>query len=314
MTGGIVPAEVLRTAHTIGSGALRWLRANAHFGPLPTHTVVDFNDRDSAYKPLGETALATSLVLREGVAGPGELAAARELLDYAWGQFREGDFLYERQVRHPLVTDPLETYAHFVRAGIRHERMDRLLAHLDELRSVRAIEMMANRRLAVANASRVVGLAHRPDWAELSADTWLGQTPEPWVIDWMTAYNMTHAVFHITDWGAHPELLPAEIRDYLRVWLPVWVDVWAEVAQFDLVGELLIVDACLPEPVCDDQGWRTLAAAQRADGLLPRDADPVDEDPRQAFKDHEHTAVVAIVAGTVTLARSLGTAPAPTLG
>ncbi|MFI6982715.1 DUF6895 family protein [Embleya sp. NPDC050154] len=314
MTGGLVRADVLKTAHTIGSRALRWLHENARFGPLPTHTVVDFNDRDSAYKPLGETALATSLVLREGVAGPADLAAARALIEFAWEQFRDGDFLYERQVRHPLLTDPLETYAHFVRAGIRHEPMDALLAHLSGLRSVHAIEMMPNRRLAVANASRVAGLTHRPDWPALAADSWLGMTPEPWVIDWMTAYHMTHAVFHITDWGAHPEQLPAEIADYLRAWLPVWVDVWAEVFQYDLVGELLIVDACLPEPVCDAQGWETLAAAQLPNGLLPRDADPVDEDPQRAFKDHEHTAVVAIVAGTITLARSLGNTPAPALG
>ncbi|WP_406278425.1 DUF6895 family protein [Embleya sp. NBC_00896] len=306
-------ADVLKTAHTVGSRALRWLHENAEFGTLPTHTVVDFDDRDSAYKPLGEAALATSLVLREGVAGPGDLAAARTLIDFAWEQFRHGDFLYERQVRHTLVTDPLETYAHFARAGIRHERMDDLLTHLDGLRSVRAIEMMPNRRLGVANASRVVGLPHRPDWAALAAATWLGTTPEPWVIDWMTAYNMTHTVFHLTDWGAHPELLPADIRDYLRIWLPVWVDVWQEVSQFDLVGELLIVDACLEEPVCDSRGWDRLAAAQHADGLLPRDADPVDKDARQAFKDHEHTAVVAIVAGTITLSRSLGAKPAAAL-
>jgi hypothetical protein len=303
-------ADVLKTAHTVGSRALGWLRDSAGFGTLPTHTIVDFDDRDSAYKPLGETALATSLVLREGVAGPAELAAARALVQFAWGQFRDGDFLYERQVGHPLVTDPLETYAHFVRAGIRHERMDHLLAHLADLDSARAIEMMPNRRLAVANARRVARVRDDHDWSTLAADTWLGATPEPWAIDWMTGYNMTHTVFHITDWGAHPELLPTEIRDYLRVWLPVWVDVWQEVAQFDLVGELLAVDACLTEPVCDAQGWNRLARAQHPNGLLPRDADPVDTDPRQAFKDHEHTAVVAVVAGTITLARSLGAAPA----
>ncbi|MFE5327407.1 DUF6895 family protein [Embleya sp. NPDC056575] len=304
-------AEVLKTAHTIGSRALRWLHDNAEFGTLPTHTIVDFNDRDGAYKPLGETALATSLMLREGVAGPGDLATARNLIGFAWEQFQSGNFLYERQLRHPLITDPLETYAHFARAGLRHEPMDRLQEHLAELRSVQGIELMPNRRLAVANASRVAGSNRRFDWAALAADTWLGLTPEPWLIDWMTAYCMTHTVFHVTDWGAHPELLPAEIQDYLRLWLPVWVDIWAEVSQFDLVGELLAVDACLTEPVCDARGWERLAAAQHEDGLLPRDADPIDEDPKQAFKDHEHTAVVAIVAGTITLARSLGTTPAP---
>jgi hypothetical protein len=305
-----VNPDVLKTAHTMGSRALRWLHDNHAFGTLPTHTVVDFEDRDSAYKPLGETALATSLVLREGVAGPADLAMARSLADFAWEQFRDGDFLYERQVRHTLVTDPLETYAHFVRAGIRHGRLDDLTTHLAGLRSARAVEMMPNRRLAVANAARVAGVGPPPDWAALVADTWLGAEPEPWAIDWMTGYHVTHTVFHVTDWGAHPELLPARTVDYLRTWLPVWVDVWLEVSQWDLVGELLIVDACLDEPVCDPSTWARLARAQRPDGMLPRDAEPVDEDPRRAFKDNEHTAVVAIVAGTLTLARSLGSAPA----
>jgi hypothetical protein len=305
-----VNPRVLRTAHGVGSRALAWLHGSRQFGSLPPGADIEFSDPDNIYKPLGETALAASMVLREGVAGPGELRAAQELLDFTWEQFRAGDFLFERQVRHPMVTDPLETYAHFVRGGYRNRSLDEVAAHLGGLDSFRAIEMMPNRRLAVANANRVINPGYQCDWAALAADTWLGSTPEPWMIDWMTGYHLTHAVFHLTDWGSHPDGLPEPVVDYLRTWLPVWADVWQEVAQWDLLGELLIVDACQREPVCDPQSWERLAEAQHRDGLLPRDAEPVSEDPRRAFKDNEHTAVVAIVAGTVTLARSLGSAPA----
>ena len=304
MNGG-----VLGTAQRIGSQALSWLRDSAHFGALPD-TTVDFADPDNAYKPLGETALAASLVLREGVGGPAELRTSRDLLDQAWAQLRHGDFLFERQLRHPMVTDPVETYAHFVRGGHRHPGLDRIAEHLGGLASTRAVEMMPNRRLGVANAHRVIGSGCGPaddgDWAAMAADTWLGASPEPWVIDWMTGYNMTHTVFHLTDWGARPDGLPEPLAAYLRDWLPVWADVWQEVAQWDLLGELLIVDACLPEPVCDPRTWDRLAQVQHPSGLLPRDAEPVTEDPRQAFKDHEHTAVVAVVASTLTLSRALG--------
>lgn len=296
---------VLGTAQRLGSRALAWLEGSAHFGALPD-TTVDFADPDNGYKPLGELALAASLVLREGVGGPADLRTARTLLDRAWGQLREGDVLFERQLLHPMVTDPVETYAHFVRGGHRHPGLDRLAGHLGALASNRASEMMPNRRLGVANAHRVIGSGDRGDWAAMAAATWLGARPEPWMIDWMTGYHLTHTVFHLTDWGASPEGLPEPLAEYLRTWLPVWAEVWQEVAQWDLLGELLIVDACLPEPVCDPRSWDLLARQQHPGGLLPRDADPVAGDPRQAFKDHEHTAVVAVVAGTLTLSRALG--------
>jgi hypothetical protein len=157
----------------------------------------------------------------------------------------------------------------------------------------------------------VAGVGREPDWAALAAATWLGALPEPWAIDWMTGYNVTHTVFHLTDWGARPHGLPAPMRRYLRDWLPVWADIWLELGQWDLVAELLIVDACLDEPACDPDNWQALAAAQHEDGLLPRDAEPVEDDPERAFKDNEHTAVVSIVAAALTLSRALGARGAP---
>ena len=111
-------------------------------------------------------------------------------------------------------------------------------------------------------------------------------------------------------WGASPGGLPAPLQAYLRTWLPVWVEVWREVAQWDLVGELLFVDACLDEPVCGAGPWEELAEVQRPDGLLPRDADPVPEDPVEAFTEHHHPTAVAVMAGTIALSRALNT-PTP---
>ncbi|MEV6975405.1 hypothetical protein [Kitasatospora sp. NPDC093806] len=302
--------RILATAQQLGSRAMAWLHASHQqgFGTLSDNITIDLADPNSAYKPLGECALAASLVLRDGVTGPHDARLAQEMLDFGWTQLREGNLLYERQLRHLLMTDPLETYIHFARSGYRHPRLDELLESLAELRAVQAAEVLPNRRLAIANARRVVGLRNQPDdWAALTAGTWLGATPEPWAVDWMTGYDITHTAFHLTDWGARPENLPERLRDYLLAWLPVWVDIWLEVGQWDLVGELLVVDSCIGEPTTGAQGWEALAAVQREDGLIPRDnSEPVDDDPEQAFRDHEHTAVVAVVAGTVTLSRALG--------
>ncbi|MFD7702155.1 DUF6895 family protein [Streptomyces caelestis] len=303
--------SVARSAHRVASRALDWLGRFHTLATFPAGTTAELADPDSTYKPLGETALVASLVLREGVAGPRQAHTARKLLDFAWDQFRKGDLLYERQLRHPLMTDPLEIYAHFARTGYRHTDLEQLLTQLHSLRSTHAAELLPNRRLAVANAARITGLIDHEDWLALSSTTWLGATPEPWAIDWMTAYAVTHTVFHLTDWGARPGGLPAPLQAYLRTWLPVWVEVWREVAQWDLVGELLFVDACLDEPVCGAGPWEELAEVQHPDGLLPRDADPVPEGPIEAFTEHHHPTAVAVMAGTIALSRALNT-PAPT--
>ncbi|MFF8652697.1 DUF6895 family protein [Streptomyces huasconensis] len=302
-------ASVTQTAHQVSTQALSWLHTHRELGALPPDTTADLGDPDSVYKPLGETTLAASLVLRESAAGSATLGMARELMTFCWRQLGDGDMLYERLLRHSLTTDPLETYAPFARCGFRHEPLERLLTHTSALRSFRGVELMPNRRLAVANAARVVGLdqgGHGYEWETLTRATWLGGTPEPWLIDWMTGYCVTHTVFHLTDWAADPTGLPDDLTAYLSAWLPVWIDIWAEIEQWDLVAELMIVGCCLKEPYCDPADWERLARVQHADGLLPRDGEPVDDDPEQRFRDHQHTAVVAAVAGTLAVSRTLG--------
>ncbi|MGW7586701.1 DUF6895 family protein [Kitasatospora sp. NPDC054768] len=181
-----------------------------------------------------------------------------------------------------------------------------MLESLSRLRAVHAVEIQGSRQLAVANARRIIGLSHRPDWAALAARTWLGALPEPWTVSWSTAYQVTHTVFHLTDWGARPQDLPEPMRDYLHDWLPVWLDIWLEIGEWDLVGELLIVDSCIGEPITGRSGWEALASVQRADGLVPRDNEPIEDDEELAIRAHEHTAVVAVVASTVALSRALG--------
>lgn len=166
------------------------------------------------------------------------------------------------------------------------------------------MEVLPNRRLAVANAARIVGLPATEDMGALAAATWLGARPEPWAVNWITAYAVTHTVFHLTDWGADPGGLPPELTDYVRTWLPVWIDVWREVGQWDLVTELLVVGASLEDPYVRPEDWEAVAALQHEDGLVPRDSDPVDDDPQQRFTDHQHTVVVAAVAGSIALARA----------
>lgn len=300
---GPAAEEVRTTALRTGTRALDWLHRNHVQGTFADGATAELAEPDSVYKPLAELSLAASLVMRDAAFPAAQRDTAGELLDFAWDQLRGGDLLYERQLRFPAMTDPLETYVHFHRAGYRHERLQELLAHLASLTSYREYEHVPNRRMAVANATRVVGDADPTDWPARTAATWLGSTPEPWTMDWMTAYHVTHTVFHLTDWGAQPHALPPHLRDYLATWLPVWTDVWAEIEEWDLVAELVIVDACMPQPAFEPDAWRRLAAAQHDDGLLPRDGRTGRDGDGRRFEDHYHTAVVATVAASLVLSR-----------
>ncbi|WP_199566426.1 DUF6895 family protein [Streptomyces corynorhini] len=313
--------SVTQHAHLLASRALGWLHTHRERGALPPGCTAELAEPDTVYKPLGETGLAASLVLREAVAGSTELRLARELLDFGWKQLGGGSMLHERLLRYPMMSDPLETYAHYARCGYRHEPLELLLRHTTSLHSTRAAEVLPNRRLAVANAARISGFDRGEDgdegprtgstggtdWAGLTAATWLGALPEPWLIDWLTAYSMTHTVFHITDWGRLPERLPDDIVRHVGRWLPVWIDIWAEIGEWDLVAELLIVDNCLPEPLGDAAVWERLAGIQHEDGLMPRDGHPVTGDDQERFAAHHHSTVVAAVAGTLAVSRTLGT-------
>jgi hypothetical protein len=296
-----------QVAHSLRARALHCLHSHHALGALEDDGEIGDG---LAYKALQETAMAASLILRDGAAGSTECVLARELLEFAWRQLREGSLLYERLLRRPLATDAVEGYAHFTRAGYRHPGMERLLPHFAATGTAMVVEHVPNRRLAVANALRITGHDHAvgaDDWETLTRATWLGSKPEPWHIDWMTGYHLTHTVFHLTDWGRHPEGLPGDVAAYLTRWLPVWTDVWMEACQWDLVGELLIVDSCLPEPHGEISDWQHLADLQHADGLLPRDGQPVDDDPDTRFHDNQHPTIVAAVAGTIALTRALDT-------
>ncbi|MEV6591425.1 DUF6895 family protein [Streptomyces acidicola] len=295
-------------AHDIRSRALGWLHTHRRLSTLDS---VDITADEDTYKAVQEMALAASLVLRDGTAGSREDALARELLDFCWAQMDRGTVLYERLLQHPLATDAFEGYAHFARSGYRHPGLDRLIPHHAALGAAHVIEHVPNRRLAVANALRVTGHDRgpgAPDWQTLARSTWLGHAPAPWYIDWMTGYHVTHTVFHLTDWGRHPGGLPDDMADYLTRWLPVWTDIWTETCQWDLIGELLIIGSCLPEPCTELDDWRHLVDLQHPDGLMPRDDQIVDDDPVTRFRGQYHSTVVAVIAGTTALTRALDTA------
>jgi hypothetical protein len=297
----------VRRAQQVADQAMSWLsRGRASFA-LP-RDVPHWEIGSDPLKALAELAMAAAIVRREAVAGPRTAETADELLDFAWREFDGGELLYTLQRHTPPATHPVEIYSAFTMAGLRHQPLEELAAYLAGLRAAAVPEHVPNRRLAVAAARRRIGLPEPANLSTLVAQTWLGGTPEPWMLDTFNAYGVTHTVFHLTDWAARPEGLDPGLQEYLHRWLPVWVEVFTETGFWDLLGELLIVDVCLSEPDWYPHAWERLAAAQREDGMLPNGITRPPAEPELAFQNHYHPTIVGAVAGTLTVSRALAVA------
>ncbi|MEV1008454.1 hypothetical protein [Streptomyces sp. NPDC049881] len=298
-------AATVRLAHQVAENALARLGADRARLALPPG-VPHRDIPAAALRALAGLALAAGTVLRFPVTGPDAARTAQELMDFAWHELRDGALLHQIQRDTPAATRPVELYSRFAAAGYRHAGLDDLAAHLHGLRAARVTELAPHRRLAVLAATRRLGLPDPPDAAELTRRTWLGGTPEPWMLDRTHAHALAHTVLHLTDWAAHPHALPPDLADYTDRWLPVWTETFAGTHSWDLVCELLAAGACLPRPSLPHALWPRLAEAQHPDGTLTT-GPPTPQDDGDPPSDHHHPTVVAVVAGTLTVLRALDT-------
>lgn len=292
----------------LADGAMTWLHANRHHAAMSPDVTADLTEDIAQYKAIGELAVAACVTSH---ALPVMKDRSRALLEFCWQQFGQGNLLYERQIRHLTLPDPVETYAHLAHAGFRHGRLEELLRHIHRLTAFQAGELYPNRCLAVANAQRLAGLPHSDNWNEMAARTWLGKTPDPWAIDWDDAYCLTHTVYHLADWGRRPLELPSPVIEYLMRWVPVWLDAWAESQDWDVVAELLFVDACLPEPELPKAQWGLLAEAQDSSGFVPPRGPSSSTTPGAGppdavadFRRHQHTTCVTAMAAALAASRT----------
>ncbi|MEO3752444.1 hypothetical protein [Streptomyces sp. B6B3] len=291
--------------HLIATRALDWLdqhreRFRPRLGPTPDLQVKE------RLKPLGELAVTSRILLREGVAGSRTARRTRALLDFAWQEALDGgDLLVWMCADEPFSPIPLEVYALFHEVGYRHPGVERHARLVCRTTSWQAVEAVPNRRLGLTRTEARLGLPAGMDTAVAAGRTWLGQLPEPWTAEYHHAYAITHTVFHLTDWGENLAALPEDIADYLARWLPAWIDEWAELQHWDLLGELLVVDACLPDPALDPAVWARYAAAQGPDGAMPVDHTVPTGDPDDVFDLVHHSTMVAVLASTMATSRVL---------
>ncbi len=85
----------------------------------------------------------------------------------------------------------------------------------------------------------------------------------------------------------------------------MWIDDWLDLERWDLLGELLVVDACLPRPTLDEPAWRAFAAAQQPDGAMPAVRTMPEGDPDTVFDMVYHPTLVAAFASVLATSRAL---------
>lgn len=294
-----------RLMHTVGVRALEWLWAHRDGFRLEPDVdpEVGFLER---FKPVGELALICRVLFREGVAGSRQAELARKLLDHTWRHTLDGGRMLVRGQRiEPLSPIPFEVYLPYKELGYSEPEVERATVLYHRLESWAALELDPTRRLGLSAFQRRFGLTPRMPETDIVGSTWLARTPEPWTVSGHIAYDVTHTVFHLTDWGEHPDGLPPDIADYLAMWLPVWIDDWLDLERWDLLGELLVVDACLPRPTLDERAWEGFAAAQQPNGAMPAMRTMPEGEPDEVFDMVYHPTLVAAFASVLATSRAL---------
>lgn len=193
-----------RLIHNVGAGALEWLYAHRDGFRLEPDVdpEVGFLER---FKPVAELALICKVLFREGVAGSRQAQLARQLVDHAWRHTLDGGrMLVLGQATEPLSPVPFEVYLPFKELGYSHPEAEQAFLLNQRLESHAALEMAPVRRLGLSAYQRRFGLPPRPPEADIVPETWLGRTPEPWTVEGHTAYDITHTVFHLTNWESTP--------------------------------------------------------------------------------------------------------------
>ncbi|MFD7714181.1 DUF6895 family protein [Streptomyces sp. NPDC059786] len=297
-----------RPVREVGEAALDWVFAHRGEFRLDEDALAAHGDVNASWKPLGELAQVCVSVRRHTAPDEPVHQKASALLEFAWEETGRGALFHELQRLEPFATYPMEVYAAFASAGLRHPRYESAAATVARTRGWRMTEQEPNRRLSVLNSERRSGIPpHDDDLAGALRRTWLGGLPEPWTFERAAGYTLTHVVFHLTDWGFVPDGLPPDVAAYLRQWLPPWLDTCLEHEQWDLTCELLAVAASLPGPpdrAVLAESWARLAAAQDAAGAVPEiGPGPGGRAAAPGFRACYHSTLMAAFAAALTADR-----------
>lgn len=198
-----------REVRALGAAALAWVSAHREGFALGDDALAEHGNVNTTWKPLGELAQVCVCVRRHTAPADPLHVLASDLLSFAWQQTERGALFVELQRLEPFATYPLEIYAAFASAGLRHAGYESATATVARTRGWHLTEQEPNRRMSVLNSERRSGLAEHEDMPLALRRTWLAGLPEPWTFELAAGYTLTHVIFHLTDWGLTPRPYPA---------------------------------------------------------------------------------------------------------
>ncbi|MEU9390258.1 hypothetical protein AB0D86_09670 [Streptomyces sp. NPDC048324] len=302
----------------VEEAALAWITGHRGRFALGDDALAPDGRVNSTWKPLGELAQVCATLARRTPRADPLHARVHDLLAFAWRETGEGELFLRLQRAEPFATYPLEVYAAFASAGLRHPGYEEAAATVARTRGWRLTEQDPTRSLGVLLAERTSGLRPHTTPERMLARTWLGGLPEPWTFERASGYAVTHVVFHLTDWGRGGPGVPQTLAGYLADWLPAWLETCLEARMWDLACELLATAALLPAPpgaAALGGAWSRIADAQHGCGALPEEG-RFDALPDGADFTHSyHSTLMAAFAAGLTADREgrpgSGAHPAP---
>jgi len=248
-------------------------------------------------KPFSELMLTVTVLRRDPVL----CRRLEPIVQWAWHEAEDGALLIDLTSAKVELVEAVGLYADFAENGHHNPALRQWLEHLVCTDVAAGLELPPWRDVALRYNLARLDLSGPP---VLPAGSWLGARPEPWTISLTTGYPMTHEVFYLTNFGAAPDNLAVEIREYLHWWLPAWRDCFRDPEHLDLLAELVMTAACIHgDPGQDVLDLLTIRQFDDGSVAGPRGAgrelpSPPDDAERRRFLSDYHTTLVSVLALT----------------
>jgi hypothetical protein len=249
----------------LSAGAFRWIRANMEFFDPASATELPPTPRAQAILELALLRLVWARYRPEDD-GLGEVTAfVREI-------WQRPDF--SRLVTaHPSYAQRYGLiYGALAPAGIAGGSHRAILTKLAADGYLTPHGKSPYLRLETRYYADLAGVGHEfESYAELCASGILAKLEAPLAITENDAYEITHTIFYLSDFGGSDAALAHDDRERVHRMVCLLTDLFAQRNHWDLVGELLLAQGCLgKDPVHTPSG---LAGIQRLQEIqLPNGA------------------------------------------